>query len=105
MASPAQRLRAIHLYRHSLKTVISWAVRREIFWEEAKRIRGEFDKQAHATEPRAIEGVLSRGERQLWKLAHPDPYIVPYAYGGSMYQRNPPHPEMRQVLDFGKEGH
>ena len=36
MASPAQRLRAMHLYRHSLKNVISWAVRREIFWEEVR---------------------------------------------------------------------
>lgn len=34
MASPAQRVRAMQLYRHALKNVISWAVRREIFYEE-----------------------------------------------------------------------
>lgn len=34
MASPAQRIRAMHLYRHTLKNVVSWCFRREIFWEE-----------------------------------------------------------------------
>lgn len=27
------------------------------------------------TEPRAIDGVLARGERELWNAIHPDPYI------------------------------
>ena len=34
MATALQRQRAMHLYRHSLKAIISWAVRREIFCEE-----------------------------------------------------------------------
>ncbi len=34
MATALQRQRAMHLYRHSLKAIISWAVRREIFYEE-----------------------------------------------------------------------
>lgn len=95
------------------------------------------------TEPRVIDGVLTRGERELWDKIHPDPYIgarrlfaaqqsgtnmqapasafhgcrwgdmatganearllillqeavlfgaVPYRPGGTLYQRNPPHP-------------
>ena len=36
MASLAQKTRAIHLYRHSLKNMLSWAIRREIFYEEAR---------------------------------------------------------------------
>jgi NADH dehydrogenase (ubiquinone) 1 beta subcomplex subunit 9 len=95
----------MQLYRHALKNVISWAVRREIFYEEAKRIRGLFDKNQGLTEPRVIDGVLTRGERELWDKIHPDPYIVPYRPGGTLYQRNPPHPPMVQVMDFGREGH
>lgn len=34
MASALQKLRAVHLYRHSLKTMLSWAVRREVFYVE-----------------------------------------------------------------------
>jgi NADH dehydrogenase (ubiquinone) 1 beta subcomplex subunit 9 len=34
MASALQKTRAIHLYRHSLKNMLSWAIRREIFYEE-----------------------------------------------------------------------
>ena len=30
----ASRLRAIHLYRHGLKNMLSWAVRREVFYAE-----------------------------------------------------------------------
>mmetsp|Transcript_19520 Transcript_19520/g.58993 ORF Transcript_19520/g.58993 Transcript_19520/m.58993 type:complete len:107 (-) Transcript_19520:1547-1867(-) len=106
MASPAQKLRAIHLYRHTLKNVISWCVRRDIFWEEAERIRGLFEKNAHVKESQVIDGLLRKGEAELYKHIHPDPIIVPYFYGGTMYQRNPPFPkEMHQVMDFGREGH
>jgi len=34
MATPAQRLRAIHLYRNGLKHMLSWAIRREVFYVE-----------------------------------------------------------------------
>jgi len=34
MATAVQKLRAIHLYRHSLKNMLSWAVRREVFYAE-----------------------------------------------------------------------
>lgn len=38
MATAVQRLRAIHLYRHSLKNMLSWAVRREVFYVEVRRL-------------------------------------------------------------------
>ena len=34
MASAVQKLRAIHLYRRGLKNMLSWAVRREVFYSE-----------------------------------------------------------------------
>ena len=39
MATALQRQRAMHLYRHSLKAIISWAVRREIIYEEVSVTR------------------------------------------------------------------
>jgi hypothetical protein len=36
MATPVQRLRAMHLYRNSLKQMLSWAVRREVFYVEVR---------------------------------------------------------------------
>ena len=34
MASPLQKLRVMHLYRHSLKNMLSWAVARNLFYVE-----------------------------------------------------------------------
>lgn len=104
MAAPAQKLRAIHLYRHTLKNIVSWCIRRELFFDECERIRGLFQKNAHLNDPNAIEQTLAKGEKELQRLMHPDPLIVPYSYGGTLYQRNPPFPEsMHQVLDYGRE--
>ncbi|PRW45557.1 NADH dehydrogenase [ubiquinone] 1 beta subcomplex subunit 9 [Chlorella sorokiniana] len=106
MVSAVQRLRAIHLYRHSLKNMLSWAVRREVFYAEAERIRGEFDQLKTLDDPIQIERALERGEARLRDHQHPDPYIVPYRPGGSMYARNPPFdPSVHIHLDFGREGH
>eukprot|EP00887_Chlorella_sp_A99_P002205 scaffold21.g2205.t1 len=103
MATAIQRTRAIHLYRHALKNMLSWAVRREVFYPEAERIRGEFEALQGLDDPAAIERALEKGEAQLRSLLHPDPYIVPYRPGGSMYARNPPLPkEIKMHLDFGR---
>ena len=37
--------------------------------------------------------LVEAGEKYLAEKAHPDPYIVPYYYGGSAYHRNPPFPK------------
>lgn len=34
--SVVQKQRVLHLYRHSLKTILNWAVRREVFWSEVR---------------------------------------------------------------------
>ena len=39
MASAVQRLRAMRLYRTSLKEMLSWAVRREVFYVEVRARR------------------------------------------------------------------
>jgi len=103
MATALQRQRAMHLYRHSLKAIISWAVRREIFYEEVDRLRAEFEGHKYEVETGVIDALLVRGEKRLHAFAHPDPYIVPYAFGGTLYERNPPQPHMEHVMDFGRE--
>lgn len=98
------KLRVQHLYRRSLKTMLSWACDRDVFWEEAERIRGQFEANKQVTERRQVEALFRRAEAQLWKFAHPDPYIVPYRPGGSLYARNPPwDSEMHRQPDFGRE--
>lgn len=50
MATAVQRLRAIHLYRHSLKNMLSWAVRREVFYVEVRN--------------RPLQRLLAEGRRR-----------------------------------------
>lgn len=92
--------------RHSLKTMLSWAVQRNIFYQERDRIRAQFEANAVLTQPGQISSAIAAGEATLAEYSHPDPYTVPTAYGGSKYARNPPVPgEMEVVNDFGRESY
>ncbi|EIE22808.1 complex 1 family protein-like protein [Coccomyxa subellipsoidea C-169] len=100
----AQRQRALHLYRHGLKNLLSWAIRRDLFAQEAGRLRAEFDLNKDVDNVAQAARLLEKGEAKLKEYEHPDPYIVPYHPGGSLYARNPPFPkELKQQLDFGRE--
>lgn len=79
------------LYRHSLKTLSSWAIDREIFIEEATLLRARFDANRGASAAAAAR-LLGEGEDELFMNTHPDPYTVPYMPGGTLYMRNPPLP-------------
>jgi len=104
MATSLQKTRITSLYRTSLKQLLSWVVSREVFYEEASKIRREFDENKMVNDPNEIERLLRNGEARLKEYEHPDPYIVPYRPGGSMFARNPPFaPETKIHLDFGKE--
>lgn len=99
-----QQQRALHLYRHSLKTILYWAVRRDLWFSEGERLRAEFEKNKTIENTAQIESTLNKGEAKLREYAHPDPYIVPYYPGGSLYARNPPvQKEYTQTLDFTRE--
>lgn len=112
MASPATQLahktRVMHLYRSSLKSILSWAVQRDVWYDEVARVRDEFEKHRNVANPVEAARLVERGEAKLAEYAHPDPYIVPYYYsktgGGSKYARNPPvPPEIHLARDFGRE--
>mmetsp|Transcript_1813 Transcript_1813/g.2731 ORF Transcript_1813/g.2731 Transcript_1813/m.2731 type:complete len:154 (-) Transcript_1813:323-784(-) len=79
------------LYRHSLRSLLSWCIDREIFNEEASKIRAEFDAERGVNASRAIR-LLKEGQAKLYAHTHPDPYCVPYKPGGTMFMRNPPIP-------------
>ena len=84
--------------------MLSWAVQRDIFYTERDRIRAQFYANAHLRDLGVVE--IADGEAKLEEYAHPDPYTVPTAYGGSKYARNPPpHPDVKVVMDFGREEH
>lgn len=106
MATALQKSRVTGLYRTSLKQLLSWVVSRDVFAEEAGKLRREFDAYKDVKDTNEIERLLRHGEARLKELEHPDPYIVPYRPGGSMFARNPPFVEGTKIhLDFGKEGH
>ncbi|KAL3161409.1 hypothetical protein ABBQ32_010299 [Trebouxia sp. C0010 RCD-2024] len=71
---------------------------------QGERLRVEFEKNKGIADINQVERILARGEAKLREYAHPDPYIVPYYPGGSLYARNPPvQPEYTHTLDFTRE--
>ena len=99
----SSKTRALRLYRHSLKTCLSWCVMRDIFYSERDRIRSEFESNRSLTQSQAMKKI-EEGFETLDSYAHPDPYIVPTMYGGSKYARNPPVPgNIHVIRDFGRE--
>ena len=92
--------------RSTLRTVLSWCVDRNIFYEERDRIRRSFEANAGLKDLGEIEKAVSDGEKTLESYAHPDPYTIPTMYGGSKYARNPETPAgAGMVFDFGREPH
>jgi hypothetical protein len=79
------------LYRKSLKLLASWAVDREIFLDEAEKLRARFDAGKDANEAKATR-LLKEAKQELFENSHPDPYCVPFMPGGSLFMRNPPLP-------------
>ncbi|KAJ0883358.1 hypothetical protein HanPSC8_Chr10g0420571 [Helianthus annuus] len=50
--------------------------------------------------------MIADGESQYDKWRHHDPYIVPWAPGGSKFTRNPTPPTgIEIVYDYGREDH
>jgi NADH dehydrogenase (ubiquinone) 1 beta subcomplex subunit 9 len=73
--------------------VISWAENRDVFNEQALKIRTEFDanKNIPAESPK-VPRLIRLANDRLAAQTHPDPYIYPYMPGGSLFMRNPAIP-------------
>ena len=79
------------LYRHSLRQLLSWTVDRDLFNEEATKLRARFDAN-RGVNPAAAARLLNEGLDEHFDYLHPDPYKIPYMPGGSSFMRNPPLP-------------
>jgi NADH dehydrogenase (ubiquinone) 1 beta subcomplex subunit 9 len=77
------------LYRQSLKHMMSWIVQRELFNDEAMRLRAEFRSGAAERDPTKIRRLVESAQERLNEHIHPDLYTMPAAVGGSKYMRNP----------------
>ncbi|KAG6761598.1 hypothetical protein POTOM_034826 [Populus tomentosa] len=94
----AQKERVRILYRRALKDTLNWAVHRHLFYEDADLLRARFENNKHVEDPDTIDRMIADGEAQYNKWRHPDPYIVPWAPGGSKFTRNPTPPEGIEVI-------
>ncbi|KAF4375279.1 hypothetical protein G4B88_021945 [Cannabis sativa] len=69
----AQKERVRILYRRALKDTLNWAVHRHLFYQDE--------------DPDTIDRLIADGEASYNKWRHPDPYIVPWAPGGRMDEK------------------
>ncbi|XP_062175794.1 NADH dehydrogenase [ubiquinone] 1 beta subcomplex subunit 9 [Alnus glutinosa] len=100
----AQKERVRILYRQALKDKLNWAVHRHIFYQDASELRERFDANKHVEDPDTIDRLIADGEASYNKWRHPDPYIVPWAPGGSKFTRNPIPPSgIEIVYNYGRE--
>ncbi|KAL2346082.1 hypothetical protein Fmac_000082 [Flemingia macrophylla] len=86
----AQKERVRILYRRALKDTLNWAVHRHLFYDDE--------------DPDTIDRLIADAEASYNKWRHPDPYIVPWAPGGSKFTRNPTPPQgIEIVYNYGRE--
>ena len=84
--------RVTRLYRQALRLTFSWCVDRQIFIEEAIKLRNRFNSVKGSPNSPNVIGALEAGEKDLIKYAHPDNYVLAWMPGGSKFMRNPPPP-------------
>ncbi|KAL9257386.1 NADH dehydrogenase [ubiquinone] 1 beta subcomplex subunit 9-like protein [Drosera capensis] len=100
----AQKQRVRLLYRRALKDTLNWAVHRHLFYNDADELRKKFDANKHVEDLETIDRLTDAAEATYNKFRHPDPYIVPWAPGGSKFCRNPEPPAgIEIVYNYGRE--
>ncbi|CAF1711417.1 unnamed protein product [Brassica oleracea var. botrytis] len=100
----AQKERVRILYRRALKDTLNWAVHRHIFYRDACDLREKFNANQDVEDVDRIDKLIAHGEAEYDKWRHPDPYIVPWAPGGSKFCRNPTPPAEIEILyNYGHE--
>eukprot|EP00262_Sarcandra_glabra_P007324 TRINITY_DN2003_c0_g1_i2.p1 TRINITY_DN2003_c0_g1~~TRINITY_DN2003_c0_g1_i2.p1 ORF type:complete len:118 (+),score=25.13 TRINITY_DN2003_c0_g1_i2:292-645(+) len=100
----AQKERVRLLYRKALKDTLNWAVHRHLFYQDASELRERFEANKHVEDLDAIDRMINHAEATYNKWQHPDPYIVPWAPGGSKFTRNPTPPSgIEIVYNYGLE--
>ncbi|XP_038989777.1 NADH dehydrogenase [ubiquinone] 1 beta subcomplex subunit 9 [Phoenix dactylifera] len=93
----AQKERVRILYRRALRDTLNWAVHRHLFYQDV-HLREKFEANKHVEDLNTIDRLIDEGEAAYEKWQHPDPYIVPWAPGGSKFTRNPPPPTGIEIV-------
>ena len=75
MAAISHSQQVCRLYRKSLKHLLSWTVRRDVWRQEAVLLRAWFDQNKDVTNMREAKQQLAEGEKIFWEYQHPEPYI------------------------------
>ena len=78
--SQANRARVSSLYRRSLKLARDWLVQRDSWRRESMNIRQRFESNRQVQNPRLLNDIFDRTEKELLNYRHPDPYIGQYHY-------------------------
>ncbi|KAI5673233.1 hypothetical protein M9H77_13597 [Catharanthus roseus] len=100
----AQKERVRILYRRALKDTLNWAVHRHLFYPDADALREKFEANKHVEDLESIDRLIADAEATYNKWRHPDPYVVPWAPGGSKFHRNPTPPSGIEIIyDYGRE--
>jgi NADH dehydrogenase (ubiquinone) 1 beta subcomplex subunit 9 len=73
-SSVAHRLQVQSLYKRSLKLSLDWYIQRDLWRQKALAIRHQFDQNKHVTNPKEIQDLVQKAEKELEDWAHPDPY-------------------------------
>jgi len=66
-------VRVMRLYRQSLRTCLNWVIRRDLFNEEARKIRAMFERNRSKDLAEGLK-LVEAGEAKLASKRHPDPY-------------------------------
>jgi NADH dehydrogenase (ubiquinone) 1 beta subcomplex subunit 9 len=101
--------RVVRVYRGLLKNSLNWTITRDKWYPIASELKSEFKRNMYETNPATIAALVEKAETRLRDTQHPDPYIIPYAPGGSKWQRNTPVPydltQDDKMINYSQEMH
>ena len=63
------------LYRHALKHMLSWTVRRDLWRQEALELRERFDANKDVKDLKKARQLLEEGVKEFFYRQHPAPYV------------------------------
>ncbi|KAI8973544.1 hypothetical protein BDF20DRAFT_882994 [Mycotypha africana] len=86
----AHRLQIQSLYKRSLKLSLDWYIQRDIWRQKALQIRHQFEQNRNVTNPKEIQALIKKAEKELEDWDHPTPYTIPTAPEGTKWERNLP---------------
>ena len=91
------------MFDRCLRNLTSWVESRDLWNDEATKVRTEFNKNMNVDSATAAR-LMREGREALAAQAHPDNYIHAAMPGGSLFMRNPAIPLEAMYPDGVPEG-